>query len=754
MGVWVVVLVGAALLVPRFTEGLTGSSLEVTGSESAHVAALLAEEFDTPVTEDALVVFDSAELRSDSAAYRQAVADVLGTLSEQAGVVEVENPYASGDDVLFARDGRTVLAPVGLAGDERARQEAAPSLQEVLDAATAQGPVRADLTGSSALNAAVVERQDEDIARAESVGLPIALIVLVLAFGTLVAAGLPLLLGMAAVLTAFGVLGALSGLVGFDAFVQATVTMLGLALGIDYCLFAVSRQREELAARGGDVEGSVGATMATAGKAVLFSGCTVIISVAGLMVVRAPVFRTMALGVMVAVAAMLLIGLTLLPAVLGLLGTRVDRLAIPGRRRSAGPADVARSRWARWTGVVMRRPVLVGGVTSAVLLLAVVPVGQLRLGFDVGAAAVSDTPAGRGYQLVDEKFAPGAATPLGIVVRTSEGELGDAELAALGRFTDRLLDHPEVSEVVSLGDVLTEDGGRADAATLRAARAADTDGALARLLSRDASATALLVMSRSPADSQPSLDLVRWIRDTAAPESLGEVPGLSARVGGLSGQIVDVADEVARATPLVLLIVSGLSFLLLLLAFRSLLLPLGAIAMNLLSVGAAFGLLTLVFQEGHGASLFGAEGTGFVQVYLPLLTFVVLFGLSMDYEVFLISRIKEEWGRGRDNTRAVVAGVAHTAKVITAAAAIMVVVFAAFMLTEVSEIKQLGFALSVAVLLDATLVRVVLVPALMRLSGRHNWWLPRWLDRALPRLELTEGRPGEAPAPAADRTTA
>ncbi|GHB57186.1 membrane protein [Streptomyces viridiviolaceus] len=743
---WVIVLVGAGLLLPKFTDSLTGSSLKVEGSDSARVEALLTDEFDTPVTEDALVVFDSATLRSDSDAYRQAVTSILGTLQKQDGVVEVENPYTAQDSSLYSSDRRTVVAPVGLGGGERDRQDAVPLLQETLHDVTADSPVQAYLTGSSALNAAVVEQQDKDIAQAESIGLPIALVVLLLAFGTLVAAGLPLVLGMVAVLTTFGVLGALSGLIGFDVFVQAVVTMLGLALGIDYCLFAVTRQREELAARGGDVEASVGATMSTAGKAVLFSGCTVLISVAGLMVVRAPVFRTMALGVMIAVAVMLLVGLSLLPAVLGLLGTRINRLAVPGLKRSLARVDTSRSLWTRWTGVVMRRPVLIGGLTSVALLLAIVPVSQLKLGFDVGASAVSDAPAGKGYELVDEKFVPGAATPLQIVVHTPEGRLGDRELDALQQFSDRLRDHRQVSDVVSLSDALRGQGGQADAATLEAALGADRDGALERLVSPDARTTAMLVMSRSAADSEESVALVHWIRDTAAPETVGEVPGLSAYVGGLSGQTVDIAEEVERATPLVLLLVLGLSFILLLLAFRSVVLPLSAIVMNLLSVGAAFGLLTLVFQEGMGASLFDVSSTGFIQAYLPLLTFVILFGLSMDYEVFLISRMKEEWGRTQDNSRAVTEGVAHTAKVITAAAAIMVVIFAAFMLTKVVEVKQMGFALAVAVLLDATLIRVVLVPALMRLLGRHNWWMPAWLDRSLPRFELTEGTPGDTPA--------
>lgn len=754
VAVWALVIVAAGLLVPKFTDSLTGSSLKVDGSDSARVETLLTEKFASPVSEEAVVVFDSAEHAADAPAYREAVDAAVAALRDQEGVLEIADPYAADDPTLFSKDRRTLLAPLGLGGGERDRQDAVPRIQETLDdvAADADG-VDVMLTGSSALNAAVVEQQDKDLAQAESIGLPIALLVLLAAFGTLVAACLPLLLGVVALVTSFGALGAISGVVSFDVFSQAVVTMLGLALGIDYCLFAVTRQREELAARKGDVPAAVGATMATAGKAVLFSGCTVIISVAGLMVVRAPVFRTMALGVMIAVAAMLAVATTLLPAVLGLLGPRIDKLAVPGMKRSLRTTDVSRSGWARWTKVVMRRPVLVGGLTSVVLLLAILPAAQLKLGFDVGASAVSDAPAGRGYELVADKFVPGAATPLQVVLDKPAGALDDADLAALEQLTERLRGNDDVAEVLSVTDVLRERTGGVDAAGLRMlTEAAGGDGGegLGRLVAPDGRTTALTVLPREAADSDASVDLVHWIRDTAVPETVGERDGTSTVVGGLSAQTVDISEEVSRATPLVLALVLGLSFILLLLAFRSLLLPLSAIVMNLVSVGAAFGLLTLVFQEGHGASLLDFTSGGFIQAYLPLLTFVILFGLSMDYEVFLISRMKEEWGHSRDNTRAVTEGVAHTAKVITAAATIMMVIFAAFMITRVVEVKQMGFALAVAVLVDATLIRVVLVPALMRLLGSSNWWLPGWLDRVLPRVELTEG---SAPPPDRDADT-
>ncbi|MWA14575.1 MMPL family transporter [Streptomyces sp. BA2] len=747
VAVWLVVLVGAGLLVPRFTDSLTGSSLSITGSESARAEKLMKERFDSAITEDVVVVFDSATRSVKDPAFREAVERGISELRDQDGVASVEDPYAPDGEAQFSDDGRTALVLAGLTGDERDRQEVAPKLQEALDG-TARGDIEVMLTGSSALNAAVVEQEDKDLARAESIGLPIALIVLLIAFGTLVAAGLPLILGVFALMTSFGALGALSYLTTFDTFVQAVVTMLGLALGIDYCLFMVTRQREELGSRRGrSIPEVVGATMATAGKAVLFSGFTVLVSVAGLLLVRAPVFRSMALGVMVAVAVMLAVAMTLLPAVLALLGTRINRFAVPGLRRAVQHPDPEHSVWARWTRLVLRRPVLVGGAATLVLLLAAAPVFGLKLGFDVGASAVADAPAGAGYNLVAKKFAPGTATPVQVVVTSPDGRLDNAGLKSIDRLSTLVKDNKQVDGVLSLTDALKEQTGATDQEALRTALA-DDKGELDRIVSSSGDATILTVFSKSAPDSDATIDLVHWIRDTAAPRAAGPESGIVVDTGGLTAQTIDVGAEINRGTPWVLTAILGMSFLLLLLAFRSLVLALSAIVMNLLSVGAAFGLLTWVFQDGAGEALLDFTSRGFIQAYLPILTFVVLFGLSMDYEVFLISRMKEEWDRTKDNTRAVTVGVVHTAKVITAAAAIMVVVFASFMITSVVEVKQMGFALAVAVLVDATLIRVVVVPAVMRLLGTANWWLPAWLDRALPRVQLTEG-----PSPAADDGT-
>lgn len=730
---WGVVLIASALLFPRFAESLGGSSLAVTGSESARTEQVLEEDFDGGVTEDAIIVIASESLTVRDSEFQRAISEAARTADDEPGVRSISVPQDSSSGEQVSEDGRTALVLVGLTGDERDRQELAPRLQSALDAVHVDD-VSVSLTGSSALNAAVVEQQDTDIARAESIGLPVALVVLFVAFGTLVAAGLPLLLGVLTVVTAFGALGALSFATSFDVFVQAVVTMLGLALGIDYCLFIVTRFREELAREGPpNVPEAVGRTLATAGSAVLFSGSTVLISVSGLFLVQAPVFRSMALGVMVAVVVMLALSTTLLPALLGVLGRRIDRLKVPGLARSTAPVDIRKSWWARWTKAVLRRPVVIGGVTGVVLVLAAVPASDLKLGFDVGADAVSESPAGIGYAAVAEDFSPGAAAPLQVVIESKE-PLAAQDLERVDEYTRELSYLPGVDEVESLSSALAAVGMPLEGASLEALQDSDSPG-VDRLLSADRRATLTLVFADTAPDADETIALVESIRSLPEPE------GLEVSVGGLSAQIVDVIAEVDRSTPWVVTVILGSSFVLLLLAFRSVVLALGAIIMNGLSVAAAFGLLTLVFQAGLGESVLDFTSRGFIQAYLPLFAFVVVFGLSMDYEVFLISRMIEEWDRGHDTRGAVVSGVAHSAKVITAAAGIMVVVFAAFMITQVTEVKQLGFALAVAVLVDATLIRLVMVPAVMGVLGRANWWLPDWLSRLLPGSGLSESAP-------------
>lgn len=742
-GAWLVAVVGALAFIPNFLGGLTGMSLEVNGSESAQAQELVQREFADAPTEQDMLVFHSDRYRASDPRFRRVVEDATANVRDESHVTQVLSPYEPRARGRVASGGHTAIAVLGWGGTQTELQHAAAGLQDTARAA-ATDRVDVYLTGTSPLMAALVEQENADIARAEAIGLPVALAVLLVAFGSAVAAGVPLLLGMLGLLVAFGLLGVASFVTSFGIFVESAVTMIGLALGIDYSLFLVSRYREELGARGPGPE-AVGATMATAGKAVLFSGTTVCVSVAGLFLVPAPVFRGLATGVMVATAVMLVVTLTLLPALLGALGPRVNRLALPGLRGTLQHPDPERGPWARWARVVMRRAGVFALPTVAVLLALSYPLLDLRLGVNLEQSNLRHLPAGKGNQIVSESFAPGAVSPTRIVVRSPDGPLGGSDLTAIHRLTSQVRQDPEVAGVSSMTRALRRATGTPTPERPRAAleRLGARSGSALFLNSEGGSDTTVLTaFPRTAPDSGTALELVQRLRDTTIPGAL-DGTGLRASVGGLSAQTADI-NQVTRAyTPLVIAVVLATSLLLLLLAFRSVVLPIKAILMNLLSIGTAYGLLVLIFQQGAGEAALDFDSPGYLQVYLPLLTFAVLFGLSMDYEVFLISRMKEEWERRRDNAAAVAAGLSHTAKVVSAAAAIMVTIFASFLVTSILEMKQMGFALAVAVLVDATVIRLLLVPSLMRLLGRANWWLPRGLDRALPRVELAEGAPGD-----------
>ena len=733
IGCWLVLLVAAVFSAGYFTTHLTGNNNAVIGSDSRAAAQLIKKSFPDAPAETDFVVVHSTALTADDQAFHQVVNAAVARYAGATTVSEVASPYDTADR-LIATDRHTALVAVTLDGTEKEVQKAAAPLQDATHG-LGTGQVEVYFTGSAALTAASVDQGSTDLAAAERIGLPAAAVVLVIAFGSLVAASIPLALGIVAVLAAFGVLGVVSFFVSFDVFVQTAVSMVGIALGIDYSLFIVTRFREELARMTtGDREErarAVGRTLVTAGQAVLFSGTTVVMSLAGLWLVRSTKVYSMALGMTAAVLVMMAISVTLLPAVLGLLGRRVNQLALPWARSSLTHPDPEHSMWARVTAVVMRRRVIIAVVAVGVLGVLSLPVFSLRQGVDLGVGAVKDTPAGKGFAVVSQAFAPGVLTPINVIVSHDGGPLTDAQLDAVARFTADASGDPEAAEVESITSLLDARAGGHTAAQLAAARTA-SGAALNGVVSADGRASLITVRPRHSADTSETANLVRRLRDRVTQDL--DTAGLNAHTGGGPAEIVDITNESSRAVPLVLTAVLAASWLLLLFAFRSFVLPFKAVAMNLITSGAAFGLTVFVFQEGHGASLLGIDRTGFIQAVLPLFSFAVVFGLSMDYEVFMMSRMREEWERTGDSARAVQLGITRTARVITAAATIMVVVFASFLFTHIMEIKQMGFMLALAVLIDATIVRLMLVPALMRMLGRWGWWLPSWLDRVLPRV--------------------
>jgi RND superfamily putative drug exporter len=722
---WAVILLICGALYPTLRGMLSAPDYGVDGSQSAQVEQLL----QTPAlhgagSEQDVIVFYSSAHRSDDRAYREVVARVLRVARGEHGVLSVLSPYDARSRI--ATDGRAAVAPLALGGDARERFMRAGDLQEAVVRAGGNG-VRASLTGFSPLAKDLAQVETSDGERAEAIGLPVALIILVVALGALLAAAVPLMLAGAGLLATFGVITVLATLLRFDVFLLTVVTMIGVGIGIDYSLFIVSRFREELARspanprrERGRIADAVGATIATSGRTIVYSGAIVGFSLTSLLVLRAPIFGEFVVGTLTSVICALAAALTLLPALLAQLGPRINAGALPARLQ---PSDVTaggaeHGGWARWASAMMRRPVIVSLGVSLLLVAAMVPTLGLRYGINIGVPALSATPSGAAADVLGHSFGPGLIGPLAVVVddRHAGGALQSDKVAGRSQQTAS-----RSRSALAGARMLTRD--------LRA------DRRVAGITVRSYGSVALLTVVPAVAvDSPAAYALVRHIRTDLAP-AVAAGDGASVLVGGAVAQAVDVSVETSSKLPLVIAITLAMALAFLLSVFRSVVLPIKAVMMNLLATGATLGLVVLIFQDGHGQGLFGFASSGFIQSFLPLCMFVLLFGLSMDYEVFLIRRMQETWRETADNRLAVISGVAHTARPISAAAAIMVAVFGSFLTANVLELKQFGFALAAAIAIDATLIRLMLVPALMCLLGARNWWLPQRLERLIPRLE-------------------
>lgn len=697
--VWALVLVAGALAQPQLEQRLRAPDLTVDGSESRTAAALVADRFPALGAEQNVIVFDAATLPADSAEYRAVVTGALDRARATTDVRVLSSPYDRPERQISA-DHRAAYAIVGIDGDAGHRSEVAKTLQDSLAAAsTAQ--VRAALTGDSAVINDIIAVEKADTTRAEAIGIPVAFALLAVALGALAAALIPVGTALAAILLCVAVLFGLSLVTSVNPLMLSMATMIGTGVGIDYALIVVSRFREALrrnlsegASREDAVTGAVAESAGTAGRTVLASGVIVVIAMCSLALVPVGVFRGVAVSVSAAVLGTLLVATTLLPAVLASLGPRVDRGALPSWLTVPEDTDPRHSRWARWARWVMRRPVLLGVLTVAVLGALAWPVTGIRYGNDIGVSQIPGTPSGHAAAVLTTEFGPGLLSPVQVVVGGGPGTA-----ARTGAAVEQL-----TSEFATDSRVSTID----------------------RIPGRDA--VLISVVPAVPVDSPESAALVADLRRAA--HTAAASAGVTVAVGGTTASFAELTDVITARMPWVIGAVLACSLLLLIALLRSLALPVKAIAMNILATGAALGITVAIFQWGWGEQLLGFTSRGFLQSFLPLTVFVILFGLSMDYEVFLIHRIREHWTAATTkddhaNTESVALGTAHTARYITAAAAIMIVVFGSFVTARVTEIKQIGLTLAVAVALDAFVIRLLLVPAFMKLLGRWNWWLPR-----------------------------
>ncbi|MCX4539094.1 MMPL family transporter [Streptomyces sp. NBC_01565] len=725
---WLIAATLAVLAAVAFG-GRTADSMTAPGLDSRRAAELIeragtgqegmtAQVVVTPL-DDGATFFDDDGARTALTRLRAEVKrlpHVLGT-SDPAGALG-----AGGDTAvrggLVSADGRIAVVRVQYPDQSRLSAEDLDALVDLGDRLRAELPLRIEMGGDL-----FYAFSDPDGGASELIGLLAAAAILLLAFGSLVAAALPI--GMAVFGLTIGVatMTVLAGVTDVPTFAPVLGSMVGLGVGIDYALFVLARHREYLA-RGLDPHEAAGRAVATAGRPVVFAGGVVVVSILGLAVANVPFMTVGGLAVSIVVLTMVVASVTLLPAFLGAAGPRLARAGRIGRALQTGKLGrLARQRdtvagaapaagWRRWIGHVSRHPVLYAIGAAGLLLTATLPVLGLRVGLpDDGSLPHSRTER-RAYDLVAEGFGPGTNGPL-VIAADPAGDPG---------VLDRLV------------GAVAADPGIASVAPTHIDRATGI-------------ATLVVFPTTSPQD-KATADTIARLRTGVLPTAIGHGPA-RAHVGGAAASLSDVGQRTSQRLPVFVAAVLAMSFLLLMLVFRSILVPLKAVLLNLLSIGAAYGIMVAVFQWGWGGALIGLEATVPIVSFIPMFLFAILFGLSMDYEVFLLSRVREEYLRTGDNGTAIVEGVSGTARIITSAALIMVAVFLSFAVAEDPSTKMFGLGLATAIFIDATVVRMVLVPATMTLLGRTNWWLPKWIDRMLPRgpVGTDAESTGEAPRP-------
>jgi putative drug exporter of the RND superfamily len=724
--VWAVIGVVAAVRAPA-TPGLLnmrgGSERE---TEASRTETLLNTRFSRPIGEFFVIALDGPD--SFESGMGQPVLDSLvGALERQPYIRGVVSYPSTHDSTFLSRDGKSTFLVVAL---DITKGDSAGSLvvpvralvQDVLVRAPNRGAYQAKVTGRAALDLDIRSVIANDSKRGEQALLPLTLMILVLAFGALVAATLPLVVGVLAIAVSLTVIGLIAHLTPMSVFVLNMTTMIGLGVGIDYSLLVVTRFREELGRGLRPLPAAVGA-MTTAGKAVITSGLTVVVGFGALILTPGIETRSVGIGGLIVVGVAVLLSITLLPALLAILGRTIDRPKWLARRLAWYHAPQV---WEKWARTLSRHPVramVYGGTVIAVLTA---PVFWIKIGLPARHWWPSQTEAGEGLNALSRMGVAGFVQPVRVLVQVAEGQsaVGAASLRGLRTLSDSLRADPRVREVRSLVDV--EQGSSLLALSVLYS---DLDEARRRYpsfvdayLSSDRRLALLDVILADTTSLTTAMDVVKRARALGKMQLRG-TRDMSVNVGGYSAAALDFQDDLMARFPLLVGLILGATAIMLAVAFRSVLVPIKAIIMNTLSVSATFGLIVLVFQHGVGSQLFGLDGpTQAIFVVVPVLVFAVVFGLSMDYEVFLLSRIKEAYDRTGRNAEATMEGLSATASVITSAALIMILVFGVFAFARVLAMQLLGFGLAVAVLLDATVIRMVLVPAFMQAMGKWNWW--------------------------------
>ncbi len=719
IAVWLLFFVCSAPLIPRLPSVLKVGGFSNPGTESARARQALEANLESFAPSVLVVIFQSDDLIATDPDFIANAEIALSDVLDHPHVVGVtrftENP------AQVSADGQTAYSLVQLDADPEEAQRVLPELRERLT----ETQLEVTVAGAPAFFEDVERLSEQDLQRAELIAIPFALIALVLVFRSIVGAAVPLVAGAFSVATVLGLLFLVGHVVDLSIFVLNLTTMLGLGLAIDYSLFMTSRFREELEQY--DPIEATAVTVESAGQAVFYSGITVMIGLSGLTLFDIMFLRSVGVAGLFVVAISILGALTLLPAVLATVGHRIDALRIPGFRRSNESGRF----WIRLSNFVMDRPWWVFVPTVGLLLVLGLPFLDARLSSPDASILPARVDSRQGFDILQSEFNDGEISPIIIAVQSPQAITNPDQLTALYDFS-RWLARDE--RVLRIDSIVTADPrlSLTQYQLLYRDPASLDDPFLSltfdRLASKDT--TAMLVYTRDPSNSATTRDLIGDIRDYQQPV------GTAILVDGGAAEIEDIINDMYSTFPLVAGLIIVATYLVLLVMLRSLILPLKAIIMNGLSIIASFGAMVFIFQQGHFDWLLRFEPLGYVEASQPIILFCILFGLSMDYEVFLLSRIREEYGRSGDNRRSVATGLQRSGRIITGAALIVVLVTASFATAEIVLVKSLGLGIAIAILLDATVVRALLVPATMRLLGDLNWWMPARLARALPGKEL------------------
>lgn len=693
----IAIFVGIAMA----TAGEFSDSFTIPGVESQQAFDLLVDRFPQQSGDTATVVFHvEGDGSIEDTANKARIESLISEMLTLPHIIDVTSPFAAGVEQISA-DGKTAYATVNY--DAPASDIKIADIEKLIEATEAASGEGLIVEPGGQI---IAQAEQEPPGKSELIGIAAAALILLVAFGSVVAMGLPLLTAIVGLASGFmGILIA-ARYIDISTFTPAFATMIGIGVGIDYALFVVTRFREGLA-DGLDTKEATVRAVDTAGRAVIFAGGVVVIAMLGLMTIGIPFVSALGIAAAIVVTAAIIVAITILPAMLSLIGTRIDRWSVHLSR--AGTKEQGKPVGYKLAKAIQRAPLTYALVSAGFLVLLALPLIDLDLGFPDAGASPTSMHTRQAYDLLTEGFGPGFNAGFLIAVE-SDGPLDHNAVDGLGKAVG------DVPGVVQVTDAIYNDAG--DTAVIN-------------------------VVPATGANDDATHDLVKTLRDDTIPAALNGT-GARAYVGGVAAIFIDMTDRMLTRTPLVFLVVIGLSFLLLTAVFRSPVIAVKAAVMNLLSIAASFGVTLTVFQWGWGKGLVGLEETQPIAAFMPMFLFAILFGLSMDYEVFLLSRIREAWVHGRSTSDAVAEGLTVTARVITAAAAIMVCVFFSFVLLADPISKQFGFGLGIAILIDATVVRLILVPATMELLGDWNWWFPAWLDRRVPHLNI-EGTTRPAP---------